>query len=330
MRLISMAYSTNSWSSYQTAWMSFRAFCIKSDTPAVLPVTIDTLIDYINYLANWRKLQISTIKGYVSALRLLHVLNRYPKSELDNIFLSDLVKISLRGVENICKINEKPSNPRRVMSFPCMQLLGHGLMLQGFSHFDVQLIWTACTLGFWGSFRMSELLPTGEQPHQVCNALSWKKVFKPNTNQLTITVKFPKSMKDGSSDAVNVYRYMDENYCPVTQLCKLYNIAIDLGKFDPNDLIFRLQSGALLTTTILNKILRNVMSNFFDGNHSFSCHSFRAGVPSHMAALPNIFNESEIMVMGRWTSDAFARYTRLNGFAREIALSKLQNVLNKT
>ena len=214
------------------------------------------------------------------------------------------------------------------MSFPCLQLLGHGLTLQGFSDFDVQVIWTACTLGFWGSFRMSEILPSGEKPHQTCNALTWNKVFKPNTNQLTISVKFPKSMKRGSSDAVNIYRYMDQTYCPVTQLCTFYNSVCDSEKYDPDDLIFRLQSGTLLTMPLFNSILKSVMSNFFDGNHSFSCHSFRAGIPSTMATQPHLFNETEIKVVGRWSSDAYLRYTRLNGFAREIAMSKLHNFLD--
>ena len=255
MRLIAMAYSTNTWSSYQTGWLSYRAFCIYTDTEAILPITVDNLIKYINYLATWRKLQANTIYGYISALKLLHELNRHSSTVIENVFSNKLVKLSLKGVEHICLLNQKPSNPRRVMSFSCLQLFGHGLSLQGYNDFDTQIIWTACTLAFWGSFRMSEILASGEQPHQTCNAITWQKVFKPNSNQLTIAIKFPKAMKHGSSDAVNVYRYMDQNYCPVTQLCTLYNLVRDQDKFQENDLIFRLHSGELLTMTLLNKIL---------------------------------------------------------------------------
>ena len=329
MRLISMGYATSTWSSYQTAWYSFRAFCVFNNTKAPLPVSVNLLLDYIAYLGNWRKLQSSTIEGYVSALKLLHYLNGHSKADVELVFSNKLVLIALKGTEHICLLNPKPANPRRVMTFACLELLGHGLMKQGFCDYDLILIWTACTLGFWGAFRMSEILASGEKPHQICNALTWDKVFMPNSNQLTISIKFPKAMKQGSSDAVDVYRYIDTNYCPVYQLCSLYNAARTSGVFYPNDLIFRLQSGNLLTMSLLNKILRNVMSEFFDGNHSFSCHSFRAGIPSHMASQPQYFNEEEIKVIGRWSSDAFSRYTRLTGISRQIALTKFHQFLNQ-
>ena len=329
MRLISMAYTTKTWSSYQTAWFSFRAFCIFTDTIAILPLSVDTLINYINFLATWRKLQANTIRGYVSALKILHYLNRHSVTDVDHIFSDHLVTLALRGVEHICLLNPKPANPRRVMTFSCLELLGHGLTKQGLNDYDLLSIWTACTLGFWGSFRMSEILPSGEKPNQTCNALTWSKIFKPKSNQLTISIKFPKSMKHGSSDAVNIFRYMDKNYCPVTQLCSLYNSTRNIREFNAEDLVFRLQSGSLLTMTILNKILRNVMSEFFDGNHSFSCHSFRAGVPALMASQPHLFKEEEIKVTGRWSSDAYLSYTRLSGISREIALSKFHDFLSR-
>ena len=112
MRLVAMSYATTTWSSYQTAWLSFRAFCIFTDTHAILPVSVETLINYINFLASWRKLQVSTITGYVSALKLLHTLNGHSQTVIDDTFSNHLVKLSIKGVENICKLNPKPKNPR--------------------------------------------------------------------------------------------------------------------------------------------------------------------------------------------------------------------------
>ena len=172
---------------------------------------------------------------------------------------------------------------------------------------------------------MSELIASGSgsKIHQTCNALTWEKVFKPNSSQLTIAIKFPKSMKHDRSDAVDVYKYLDTKYCPFYQLLTLRNLMNQSKTFNPKDLIFRLASGNLLTMTLLNKILRNTMSLFFDGSHSFSCHSFRAGLPSTMAALPEIFSEDEIKIVGRWSSDTYLRYTRFEGLAREMSIDKV-------
>ena len=131
---------------------------------------------------------------------------------------------------------------------------------------------------------MSEIVASGESKHKKCNALTWGKIFKPQSKQITISIKFPKSMKEGKADAVDVYKYIDATYCPVQQMIKLYNQVQDTAKFDKDALVFHLGSGQLLTTAILNKVIKSTMAQFFDGSHSFSCHSFRAGLPASMAA----------------------------------------------
>ena len=378
MPLISMSYATNTWSSHQTAFLSFRTFCITTNSSAQLPVHPITLTKYIKFLKTWRKLQASTIASYLSSIKVLHFLNGYPKRLVEDIFSHFLVTNALKGISNTCLLNPKPSNPRRVMTFPCLKLLGkildllntyflikkkniaftffvfffffnyhccqyipppsrlnkariffkgHGLVTQGFSEFDTQIIWSACVLAFWGSFRMSELLPSGQKPHQTCNALTWGKVFKPQSKQITISIKFPKSMKDGKADAVDVYKYIDKAYCPVHQLIKLYNLMQDTKKFDNNDFVFRLGSGKLLTLSVLNQIIGSTMAQFFDGTHKFSNHSFRAGLPASMATQPHLFNEEEIKVIGRWTSEAFKRYCRLTGISREFAMDKIHDLV---
>ena len=101
------------------------------------------------------------------------------------------------------------------MSFECLQLLGHALLQQGLNDFDTLVVWAACLLGYWGSFRMGEIIPSGNLPHQQCTALKWGRVLQPESNKLTISVKFPKTVKHTNAQAVEVYEFMDKNYCPV-------------------------------------------------------------------------------------------------------------------
>ena len=124
MPLISMSYATNTWSSHQTAFLSFRTFCITTNSSAQLPVHPITLTKYIKFLKTWRKLQASTIASYLSSIKVLHFLNGYPKRLVEDIFSHFLVTNALKGISNTCLLNPKPSNPRRVMTFPCLKLLG--------------------------------------------------------------------------------------------------------------------------------------------------------------------------------------------------------------
>ena len=287
------------------------------------------LANYIDYLASWRKLQESTIKGYLSAIKVLHYLNGVSKFTCKGIFSNYIIKRCLEGVANCNKIDGKPSNPRRVMSFECLQLLGHALLQQGLNDFDTLVVWAACLLGYWGSFRMGEIIPSGNLPHQQCTALKWGRVLQPEANKLTISVKFPKTVKHTNAQAVEVYEFMDKNYCPVQQLIDLYHTVQTMHTVSQDDFVFRLKSGAMLTMPYLNIIIRNSMSMFFDNTHRFSCHSFRAGIPAWMASKPHLFNEQEIMVCGRWTSQAFQAYTRQAGIARDISIQKVQKSLKK-
>ena len=78
--------------------------------------------------------------------------------------------------------------------------------------------------------------------------------------------------------------------------------------------------------------MNSLLSKFLDrhfapGFGKFLCHSFRAGLPSMMASNPNLFSKEETMEVGRWSSDAFLRYTRLYGLRAKTISNKLQLAL---
>jgi hypothetical protein len=48
-----------------------------------------------------------------------------------------------------------------------------------------------------------------------------------------------------------------------------------------------------------------------------SCHSFRAGIPSTLSLFPDLASSDMIKGWGRWESDCYTRYTRLQLPQRE-------------
>jgi hypothetical protein len=59
-------------------------------------------------------------------------------------------------------------------------------------------------------------------------------------------------------------------------------------------------------------------------------HSFRAGIPSALAANPNAVSDMDIKNWGRWTSDSYLVYTRLKLKQKCALYSKILKVLNKS
>ena len=84
---------------------------------------------------------------------------------------------------------------------------------------------------------------------------------------------------------------------------------------DPDLPVFRRESGALLTPSEFNACLKEMLSDKISYSEGYvTSHSFRAGLASIMARLG--YDNSQIMIQGRWRSDAFLRYLKLGRATR--------------
>ena len=85
----------------------------------------------------------------------------------------------------------------------------------------------------------------------------------------------------------------------------------------------RLESGGNYTGKMFNKDLKQLLSPYVDySKGTVSSHSFRSGLASLMATLG--YSDQEIMTIGRWKSDAFLEYIKMDrikrcGMAKELA-----------
>ena len=77
-----------------------------------------------------------------------------------------------------------------------------------------------------------------------------------------------------------------------------------------------------------NEILRYFLSKKIGKAASFSsCQSFRGALPSALAANAELSHEPTIKKWGRWESNAFERYTRLNHIAKRALFEKFEKAL---
>jgi hypothetical protein len=94
--------------------------------------------------------------------------------------------------------------------------------------------------------------------------------------------------------------------------------------------IFAYKYDQFLTRNKLNSILEKLLTpHLKEDAKLYSCKSFRAALPSALAAFPNLGNKLAIKRWGRWNSEAFERYTRLNHNAKKEIFAHFSAAISK-
>lgn len=266
--IICLSRASSTWDSYLTAWRCFEQFCLKREISYSLPCDIDMICDFLAFMCYEKNLESTTALSYLSALRLLHVLNKYEDSQFDD----GLVDIFKEGVTNNSLIHDSTTVSRHVITWEVLQILGFQLHNMGkLNPIDVQVVWLACLLAYHGSMRMGELVSYYVYRFDTVRGITWNKLkFVQGT--LVIHARLPKCSEDKSGKFVNFFQYeTNKSLCPIFNAFKLIKMKGNVKNSDP---VFRLSSGKLLTMAKTNAILKAHLSPILPGG-KYTCHSFR-------------------------------------------------------
>jgi hypothetical protein len=211
--LIAAAFSKNSWACMSTASNRYNEFL------AVFAMNHDFTQQKISKFINWcyyeKKLKHSSINSYISSLATICKL----MGEDDNAFCSYKTKCLLRGVKNLDCINCYPTNRRNVITFPILKLLGHQIASSTWPISSKRIVWTTCTVLFWGSLRVGEILSINEGNFDPLTTLLWEDVSFIN-NSVRISIRFPKIFSPGGV-TVDLFPVTDDSLCPVSSFRNL-------------------------------------------------------------------------------------------------------------
>lgn len=315
-----LSLATETWSSYRTAFRSFKHFCQSNKVVCTFPVQAKVLIRYVKYLANVRQIRLGTIVQYLAGLKKFHELEFHTTSSFSN----EMLKITLKGIENYQKCEQIPPKPRRAFTFSVLRLFGHRMGLINLEWELGQVIWVIILIGFWGSVRLGALVVGKNGPDLIkCPRICHINII--DDNHIILQLGLP---KDGTpAEKVHIYRFDNPMYCPITQLKTLLQHRTPVHK---HDFIFVKPDGCLITGAEVNQILQSVLDpSKINTLGYFRGHSLRAGLPSTMAMHPKLFSKAEIKLSGRWASDAVDRYCRLTGDTNKKTINKLHNIFNK-
>jgi hypothetical protein len=243
-RFITASASKSSWNKHASALACFRQFESSSNFIASFPLTEYTLCAFVNFMVKDKNLKHATVQSYLSSLDFFHKLRK-----LDNTsFHSFIVKTMLKGVKNLEFYTNLSRISRRALTFPLHKILSHEIAKAHWTEDKKQVLWTAMTVAFFGSFRFGELLSKSEKAYNRNETLLWENV-RITDDAVTVTVKIPKSRK-ASIEFIDLLPLPDSRYCSILALKRLRKMHHTCTADTP---VFAFKNGTMLTHSVLNE-----------------------------------------------------------------------------
>jgi len=310
----------NTWRTYNTAANLFKWFCSEKNLSPELPASADTVTRFVLWLSFVRKVSQATISVYLAGLRQLHVQHGVDCPALR----SDFTKMLLQGKKNSesRNTNSTAAAGRQPATAETMTSIKDALRVSEYDTYTRRLIWTVCSILFFGTLRSSEILcvnTSAFDPRFSACAEDISLAINKNSGEkkLVITVKTPKEEKTGANTKIEIYKAKSEQLCAVVSWEKWSALHPPLESGQP---VFRHQSGAPFTQAELNRALKKLLPD-----QHISSHSFRIGAATEMGVRG--YNDDDIKLAGRWNSAAFNRYVRKGKSRRSAVAAKFSSEL---
>jgi hypothetical protein len=228
----------------------------------------------------------------------------------------------IKGAVNLASYQSPAKAEKVAMTLSMLKILGHELCLSNWSAHVKLVLWSACTLAFFGSFRLGEILCQARNKFTKDN-LTWRDVTFNESGSVTIHIRHPKSNKEGG-ERVEVYSFAGHSCCPVAALRKLHEARPTTDESLP---VFAFSHTEFLNRRFFTDMLKQKLEKHIPG-HAARGHSFRAGIPSALSARPDLVSTEEIQLWGRWTSDSSKRYSLHTHLARKRTFDKFVETLS--
>lgn len=246
----------------------------------------------------------STIKCYLSAVRHFHVAQGY-----GDMFANRLPRLEyvLRGVKRLQ--GTRPKRPRLPMTPNILHAL-HRLWSPRADQVDVLMLWAAGCLGFFGFLRAGEFtIDTLESFDPASHLTPTDISVDSREDPQVVSVRIKQSKTDPFRRGTTIHLGRTGNsFCPVAAV-----LAYLARRGPQQGPLFRFSVGTPLSRRrLVDELRRALTATGFDCTQ-YSGHSFRIGAATTAAARG--VEDSTIRSLGRWRSDAYQLYIRLDANA---------------
>jgi hypothetical protein len=280
-----------------------------------LPLSQETVLEFIHWLATVRKLAAGSINSYLAGIRHQHISRGLP----DPTIRSEVVKMILKGLKNKDNAEKlKKNNDRKPITKDTMALLKQRLREWEANITDQRLLWAVATNLFHGAFRIGELLGSRKSEFDPVFDLLTDDIHV-SSKSIQFRLKMPKEDRKGRSTIVDVYA-TGGPHCPVRAFTKWRAMNNHWPAGQP---AFRWRNGSPLTQNEFRDILDSRLSGYIENPGDVFCtHSFRIGIASMLGSLG--YDDEDIQAVGRWSSRAFEEYLRLPRTKRMAMAKKIK------
>ena len=284
---------------YESGKRRYLSFCAQFNLRP-LPVDEAGLLSFVAFLFR-ASLSHQTIRGYLSAVRHLQIMNGFPDPAISSLCR---LNYALQGIRR-----EDPLRHRLPRLPITPQLLRR--IFQVWSSdtvsFDRIMLWAAFCIGFFGFMRSGEftcpslsaftddMLAPGDVAVDSRSAPSY------------IVVRLKRSKNDPFGAGVTIHLgATGDSICPVNAMLSY------LAQRPPSPgPLFIFSDGSPLSRPRLITELRQALHQAGIDDSRYSGHSFRIGAAT--AAAQAGLSDSTIKMLGRWKSSAFESYIRTPG-----------------
>ena len=276
---------------YARKQATFAGFCINVGQNSV-PCNIDTMIKFVTWLHSVKMLAASSIKGFVAAVRHLHLIN----GEIWSANQDPRFQLIMAGISK----RTSPKDNRDPLLPADMEGIKSTLAM---AEYDNILFWSALTLAFGGFLRVGEV--SYNPLHGGCFSIASSGVDLRGT-EMTIELRNSKNDREHEGCKI-VFKAGGNILCPVSAMEKFLNIRPPTTGDSPLFVHIRgmPMTGAWFRNKLSECCKEAGIKKIIKG------HSIRIGAASEAVNQGIPFHI--IQSMGRWKSDCAKRYIRLTG-----------------
>ena len=323
---VNLTLIENTKSQYKTAIKHIERIEKELGIDMSLPFTIDKTLNYVGFLLENRKCSSNTVAQYLSGIRMLHLCKGMDIAALR----PPIVNLILKGRSHWDNVKETLTNkPKRVpVTIKVLKYLKRVINKQEWTPEKKLRIWCICCLMWNGSLRVHEVLSKTKTNFDPLTTLCTEDVEIIHGNGETdesklirIHLKSPKERRIGKGVKLEIFA--NGTFCCPVRAWNKWRKRVTLKEGCP---VF-LEGNNCFTGQDFNKILTELTNPLTDGtNGIIRPHSFRSGVASEMGLRG--FSDSEIQAQGRWTSQAFKAYMKLDRLKRLKFTSRIADMIN--
>jgi len=301
---VNFSKADSTWSAYKTAQtMLLKCQADRKET-FEWPLSTGAVLTFMHWLIKKRGLRSTTVGHYLSGLRQAHIAKGMEPPELR----TEIVKQVLKGRRNMEGTGQagKGGQNRAAMTTAVMKKLKNKLRGAQLEPGEKLMLWSVCTLAFFGAFRIHELLSRHEATFDPAQTLLGEDISttgQASQRILSVKLKCPKEKKAGRPTVVDVFE-VGGDLCPLRAWDKWQWHK----KKSTGYPVFTWSNGRPLTGRKLNSILGKLLDCRDKKGGKYSTHSFRSGIPTMMGELGH--SDEDIKKVGRWSSRAFNLYIK--------------------